>query len=84
MLLPAPLTALGMIVMGVCNCPPETLLCNYGASPHGLNESVMSRIIITVLPDIRNPIFNLSAGWNAHVVVLVFPFVFCPARGFLS
>lgn len=58
MLLPAPLTSVGMIVMGVCNCPPETLLCNYGPSPVELNESVMSSIIITLVPDIRNSILT--------------------------
>lgn len=57
-LLPAPLTSVGMIVMGVCNCPPETLLCNYGSGPAGLNESVMSSVIIAVVPDIRNPIWT--------------------------
>lgn len=58
MFLPASLTSVGMILMGVCNCPPETLLCNYGSSPVGLNESVMSSIIISVVPDIRNPILS--------------------------
>lgn len=56
MLLPAPLTSVGMIVMGVCNCPPETLVGNYGASPVGFNGAVVSRVIIALVPDIGDPI----------------------------
>lgn len=58
MLLPASLTSVGMVLMGVCNCPPETLLCNYGTGPVVLNEPVMSNVISSVVPDIRNPILT--------------------------